>query len=145
MANPHVIRLRGPWEFLPLRTSAGGDLPAGGKTTVPGDWTEALGADFRGVVRYTRPFNCPTNLDAGERVNLICEGVDDRAHFTLNDQPLGETRGAAGAVSWDITQLLKLRNLLVVDVELPDDDATRPATRRGQGGGIVGEVRLEIG
>ena len=97
MPGPHIIRLRGPWElqalarFVPL---GGGkhreethDLPAAGKVTVPGDWGELLGADFVGRARYTRRFNCPTNLGPDERVWLAspCSG-----HGFKHSAALGE-------------------------------------------------------
>ncbi|MEX0677321.1 MAG: hypothetical protein WD063_09610 [Pirellulales bacterium] len=152
----HVIRLRGPWELEPLvrYVDAGGghreetaDLPHGGKTRVPGDWAELLGADFLGRVRYTRRFNCPTNLDAHQRVWLVLEGVDHDAELLLNNQPLGPMRGCA-AKRFDITPLLISHNELWIDVSLAADafhDAEARGERAGHAGGLVGEVRLEIG
>jgi beta-galactosidase/beta-glucuronidase len=152
----HIIHLRGPWELVPLVRyvnvngqwrEATDDLPAGGRTQVPGDWADLLGADFLGRARYTRRFNCPTNLDSHERVWLALEGVDYEAAILLNDRPLGRTRGTASVHRVDITDWLAPHNLLAVDVELPaavrDDEQARGA-RCGKPGGLVGEVRLEI-
>lgn len=158
MAEPHVIRLRGPWELTPLErivpTAAGhyetqsDGLPAGGKTPVPGDWSGHLGDAFRGKVRYLRRFNSPTNLDLGERVWLVCEAIDPRGSATLNDQPIFAGQDPAGPWSQDITPLLRARNRLVIDIVLtPADEApesSRRADRRGRAGGLPGEVRLEI-
>jgi hypothetical protein len=158
MAEPHVIRLRGPWELTPLRklvptadgryeTQSDG-LPAGGKTPVPGDWSGHLGNDFLGTVRYLRRFNSPTNLDLGERVWLVCEAIDPRGSATLNDQPVFAGQNPAGPCAQDITDLLRAHNRLVIDVDLtPDDESSgssRGADRRGRAGGLPGEVRLEI-
>ena len=106
MAEPHIIRLRGPWELEPLaRFVAGvGDefreethyLPPGGKVSVPGDWGELLGPDFIGRVRYTRRFNCPTNLASDERVWLALDGVDSRADVALNGRPIGQVEWLSG-------------------------------------------------
>ena len=143
----HVIRLRGPWEIEPLarfvEAGAGehgevtGDLPAGGKTLVPGDWAELLGADFLGRARYTRRFNCPTNLDPHERVWLVFDGVNEEAQVTLNGQPLGQFTAGQCPHPFEITRLLVPHNVLVVEV------CRRTASDHC--GGLVGEVRLEIG
>src|SRR3972149_9932844 len=79
----HTIRLRGPWQLEPLARYAaradGGlnkqtdDLPAAGKATMPIDWSETLGRDFLGVVRYHRIFQTPTGLEPHETVWLVVE------------------------------------------------------------------------
>ena len=152
----HVIRLRGPWELEPLvrYVNAGGtwrevtdDLPAAGRTQVPGNWADLLGADFLGRARYTRRFNCPTNLDPRERVWLVLEGVDHEASLRLNDRPLGTMRGTANVHRVDMTALLAPHNRLTIDVDLTAavrDDAQARGDRCGKPGGLVGEVRLEI-
>jgi hypothetical protein len=157
MADPHIIRLRGPWELEPLaRYVAGGDplceetrdLPAGGRVSVPGDWGELLGTDFIGRVRYTRRFNCPTNLGHGQRVWLALDGADPRADVVLNGRPIGQVDGYQATTRFDITAAIQPHNGLTVEVCMPGavfhDDACRPG-RAGQPGGLIGEVRLEIG
>src|SRR5689334_22515172 len=91
MAYPHLIRLRGPWEYEPLeRYSAAstGDLPPPGRVDFPAAWAAALGSDFFGRVRFRRRFNRPTGLEQHERVWLVAEGVAGLIAVTLNDQPL---------------------------------------------------------
>jgi hypothetical protein len=157
MTEPHVIRLRGPWELTPLvrltpvdrrPESSASRLPSGGKTPVPGDWSGHLGDAFYGTVRYLRRFNSPTHLDLGERVWLVCEAIDPRGTATLNEQPIFAAQNPAGPCAQDITDLLRARNRLAIDIELtPEDDrpeALRRADRRGRAGGLPGEVRLEI-
>lgn len=158
MPTPHIIRLRAPWQlqalvrYVPLGPGEfqerSADLPPAAKAEVPGDWTELLGADFLGRVRYTRSFNCPTNLDANERVWLICEGVDGAADFSLNDMAILTLASSDRPGSCDLTPHLRPRNLLSVEVSLlPPEHAQhvpRAARRAGRGGGITGEVRLEI-
>jgi beta-galactosidase/beta-glucuronidase len=158
MSDAHTIRLRGPWQFQPLfrwlRDDAGqvrqvtDDLPPGGKTPVPGDWTDALGKDFLGCVRYTRHFHCPTNIESHERVWLVCEGVDHVAAFSLNGNPLFSSTGAESPAAHDITAHLQPHNVLTVDVSVPPDGLAatpvRPPARQDKGGGLIGEVRLEI-
>lgn len=158
MTEPHVIRLRGPWEYTPLarwsRDSAGSvvestqGLPAVGKHAMPADWGAALGADFRGKVRYLRRFHAPTNLDVRDSVFLVFDGVDLRGEATLNRTPLGSVAGWQSPTRFDITSLLKLRNQLVVEVELPpltdEEDLRQRPGRAGGPGGVFGEVRLEV-
>lgn len=158
MSEPHVIRLRGPWELTPLeRWTATADgpprvttdeLPAGGKTPVPGDWAGHLGQEFCGKVRYLRRFHSPTNLDLSDRVWLVCQAVDARGVATLNDVPLFAGQEPSGPWSQDVTELLRARNRLVIDVELSPADllaeSPRRSERMGQAGGLPGEVRLEI-
>jgi beta-galactosidase/beta-glucuronidase len=157
MSKPHVIRLRGPWDLEPLArdvpTGGGGyrrevgDLPAGGRVQVPGDWQASLGAHFVGCVRYTRRFNCPTNLGPDERVWLAFDGVDYQSQVTLNAQALGAVQGYGSPSRIEITSLLEPRNVLALDISLPaivfNDEQLRPG-RAGQAGGLIGEVRLEI-
>jgi beta-galactosidase/beta-glucuronidase len=155
MPDPHVIRLRGPWHVEALARDLDGQgdgppraLPPASKTPVPGDWSAALGADFLGTARYTRHFNRPTNLGPHERVWLVLEGVDDAARVALNGRQIGQARGCQRATRIDITSALEMHNTLTVDVSLAraafNDPALR-ADRAGQSGGLIGEVRLEIG
>jgi len=148
MSYPHPIRLRGPWECLPLARHGGGPLPAGGKTAVPGDWGALLGADFRGRVRYRRWFHRPAELDPHERAWLVVEGLDPRGTVSLNGSMLGEVRGYALPAAFDVTPRLLLRNELHLEIDFPpggnpESIAARPG-RAGLPGGPLGEVRLEI-
>ena len=156
--SPHVIRLRGPWEYEPLErlvlaadgtiATADEPLPAPGRAIMPADWGRTLGTDFRGRVRYLRNFGRPTNLAVGERVWLVCDGVDLRGEASLNGRPLGELHGYRAATRFDVTTELDARNELAIVVELPPlDDRTEQVLRYdrvGLAGGIIGEVRLEI-
>lgn len=157
MPYPHAIRLRGPWQLEPLAryvlTSAGcvestSNLPHPCRTTVPSDWGELLGNDFRGRVRYRRTFNPPPSLDPHERIWLVVEGVDARGTVSLNGIPLGSVPGYAIAANFDATPLIQARNEVVLDVDLPADvrgnqEIVRPG-RETLPGGPIGNVRLEI-
>jgi hypothetical protein len=149
MPDPHVIRLRGPWDCEPLeRFDGAGELPAGGRVKPPCDWAATLGREFLGRVRYTRRFNRPTNIDPHEHVWLACDGVDQRATVALNGHALGNLTGHRGTTRFDVTSLLELHNTLWVDVTLDRatfHDRDLRGERAGDAGGLVGEVRLEIG
>jgi len=171
---PHSIRLRGPWEYQPLarfRPLASGQLrvmheslPAGGTLNLPGDWGDALGRDFEGIVRFTRCFHCPTGLEADSRVWLVVEDVDSHARIELNDHYLGEVASGRSSVArdqaddahvqfcparFDITPILRPQNRLSISVTSPSlathdsQPVSRPG-REGQPGGLIGLIRLEI-
>jgi len=158
MVDVHRIRLRGPWQYEPLTRltrdatgrvqSSGADLPPPGVMKMPADWGLQLGSDFRGRVRYRRHFNCPTALESHETVWLVIEAVDLSAEVFLSAQPLGTIQPDASATRFNVTALLRPRNELIVEVELPplaeeQERQLRPG-RQNQPGGLIGEVRLEI-
>jgi hypothetical protein len=139
MPYPHVIRLRGPWEYEPLARRSplapGGrgagregeifaDLPPPGRINLPADWSGTLGAGFRGRVRYRRRFNRPTGLEPGERVWLVIDGVDARGQYAMNGQPLSWIDGYALPAECDVTELLAASNVLEIDVELGSAEPT---------------------
>jgi hypothetical protein len=152
----HTIRLRGPWELEPLERyvprSFGGygsqssGVPPRERWQTPADWCETMGHDFLGVVRYSRKFNRPTNLEQ-ERVWLVVEPPRSCGLVRVNGDTLGYVRFGAPAGRFDITPLLKDHNSVVIDVEHPelDDDGNAPDDgSKFVPGGLVGEVRLEI-
>ncbi|HEX4142103.1 MAG TPA: hypothetical protein VHY91_01025 [Pirellulales bacterium] len=157
MSQPHVIRLRGPWQYEPLAQwilDAEGTqrtvepLPPAGRMVMPADWSEPLGRDFRGRVRFLRSFGRPTRLEPDEQVWLVCDGVDLTGWALLNGEQLGPLPGFRQPASFDVTSRLKERNELAIDVELPplsyDDEQQLRPDRAGLAGGVIGEVRLEI-
>lgn len=136
MREPHVIRLRGPWEFTPLESFiAIGELPPPGKLTMPCDWADTLGRDFRGRVCYLRRFGRPGFPEPYEQMWIVFNGVRSRATVSLNGQPLGEIE-ANEPGNFEVTDRLEFRNVLEVVVEHPAEAA--------EPGGLIGEVRLEI-
>lgn len=130
--EPHRIRLRGPWECQALSRAGGGAVPGPMRMTLPCRWDEGGLPDFAGLVRFTRRFGLPTNLDPTEQVWLVFEGVDASARVTLNANLLGVHAGAE-PFEFEITRLLQPRNELQVEVESPSSR-----------GGLWGEVALEI-
>jgi hypothetical protein len=127
---PHRIRLRGPWTAEPLfaytldgrRTTE--HLPTPFRMTMPGRVP-----NFRGGVRFVRPFGYPGRIDQNERVWLTFDAIAGHATVTLNGHALGTTTGQA---EFEVTPLLAPRNQLVVEVDDPESP------------GLPGEVALEI-
>ncbi len=148
MTYPHVIRLRGPWDYEVLRDCGRTPLPkekTAGRCKLPADWGDQLGDDFRGVVRYVRHFHQPTNLQPHDHVWLVCDGADAHAQASINEQPLGGIPGHATSAEFPLTRFLQPRNQVTIDVELPEDaDEAIRLGRMGRPGGLIGEVRLEI-
>ena len=153
----HTIRLRGPWvveglaRYVPRNGGGyeqhpGSGLPPG-RARMPADWRETLGRDFLGVVRYTRNFNRPTNLDPHERVWLVVEPPRSRGLVRVNGRELGFVRYGTPAERFDITAMLEDHNAVVIDVEHPELDDEGSAIEDGSflvTGGLVGDVYMEI-
>jgi hypothetical protein len=111
------------------------------------DWSEALGPDFLGVVRHSRNFNRPTNLEPHERVWLVVEPPRSCGVVWMNGTELGHVRSGAPPGRFDITPFLMDHNAVVIEVAHPELDEERHALESGSvliTGGLVGEVRLEI-
>jgi len=154
----HIIRLHGPWEYEPLaRTRSLPDgstvteldeLPPGGRIQIPADWTDSLGSDFRGRVRYTRRFGRPTGLETVALVQLVLAQIDAFGTVELNGKPLVQIPCGKLDTRVDITHQLQPRNELRVEVELPRTEPDSPPLprpgREDRPGGLIGEVRLEI-
>jgi hypothetical protein len=121
---PHRIRLRGPWECEPL--PCGSDLSH--RVTMPCRWADV---GLAGPVRCRRRFGYPGTIDADERVWLTCSGLSDTAGVSLNGARLAERQVAP--FEFDVTDLLRARNELVLDVEGSSENS-----------GVWGEVALEV-
>jgi hypothetical protein len=89
VSEPHVIRLREPWDREP-RTGGG--------------------------ARYRRFFNTPTGLTPGTTVAVVCEAPTAAATVWLNDRTLGDHAPEQGTWSHDVTRDLLSRNELTIDV-----------------------------
>lgn len=147
MPYPHTIRLRGPWEFEVLQADSQVPSPSGPqRAKMPCSWAESLGEEFRGSVRYRRKFNRPAHLDLHERLRLVADGADAFAEVTVNGTTLGKIDGYVLPNIFDVTSLIEMRNEVMVDVSLPAETSGVQRPGREQfAGGLIGEVRLEIG
>jgi len=160
MNSTHRIRIRGPWQFRILQPAAPEEESQ--TVTMPRDWTDDLGRDFQGVVEYSRFFNRPTNIDASTKLTLVFEQIIGDAEVTLNGEALVHLDWPNFPARVDVSGRLQNRNQLIVRVTAISaaDFATRTAVSPPSassvgeaadgssselGGGMVGEVRLEIG
>jgi hypothetical protein len=100
---------------------------------LPCRWAKGGLTGFGGRVRFRRRFGYPGRIDAYERVWLTFAGADDRAEVWLNDSRLGLRESKDGPFEFEVTELLRGRNELVIEV---DGTAER--------GGLWGEVALEV-
>src|SRR6516165_10707331 len=121
---PHRIRLRGPWEWAPLTRVGGGKddlLPPPFRAPLPCRWRDAGLAGFAGRVRLHRHFGYPGRIEDYERVWLTFGGVTGSVEIRLNDHLLGRFEKPPEPAEFDVTNLLRARNDLVVEVESVDD------------------------
>ena len=140
---PHRIRLLGPWEIEPVtrlvRQADGtvqvidSPLPPARRMIMPCRWNEGGLGDFTGRVRFRRRFGYPGRIDPYERVWLTFEGIAGSCEISLNCQTLGHRGEVDWPIEFEITELLKGRNELVVLIDAPDGC-----------GGLPDEVALEI-
>jgi hypothetical protein len=125
---PHVIRLRGPWEYEVV-----GNEGASGTVQMPCNVAEIVETEFRGTVRFSRRFNRPTGLDEATRVWLVLED-DFESQVILNGQVLVPPGTQNGPARLNITSLLQPHNLVVLELNL--DQNPRPLR--------IGNVQLGI-
>lgn len=133
----HRIHLRGPWNAQWLSGSApdAGAAKDTQRVKIPADWSTLFGP-CGGRVRFTRRFQCPTNLEPHERVYIALDGVSQSGTVTINGTPVGSFQDARPGTRFDVTPLLEPTNQLQIDVEC--------TPQPGQQGGIYRHVALEI-
>ena len=147
MNQIHTIRIRGPWQRTVIE-GALADSELRKTVEMPGSWVKDLGAKFQGCVRYQRFFNKPTGISQETPISLAFERVVGYAVVWMNGKQLGRIDWPALRTDmhekFDIAGQLQSRNEIVVEV------TSLPLDVLGDGqeelaGGLVGEVRLEIG
>lgn len=112
---PHRIRLRGPWEYR------GEESASPRRITMPCRWRD-LGVEASTVrVQCQRRFGLPRQLDPYERVWLVFETATAIQSVDLNAHLLA--RGTATSCEFDVTEFLRDRNLLTLEVSNPGEDA----------------------
>ena len=145
--QPHVIRIRGPWQRTVVcdgpQISDDASVPQSATVKMPGSWLEDLGEDFRGTVRYQRMFNRPTGLTEATNLQLVFQQVVGDAEVYLNDQPLGTIRWPECTSSFDVTNVLEARNQIRVEIRALTPDRVEAGLALPPGG-MVGEVQLQI-
>src|SRR3954447_24002615 len=129
---PHIIRLRGPWNYEPLVRYVPTDdgrieerkdnLPVADSINFPADWRGILDGRFNGLIRFTRLFHRPSGLTANSRSWLVIDDVDNVPKVSLNDNELVESQtrsptGTNGSTSFDIGRLLRPQNRLSVTLD----------------------------
>jgi hypothetical protein len=125
---PHVIRLRGPWEVEATARAVedaaarvgelDAPLPPKFRMTMPERWDHGPLAAFAGRVRFRRRFGYPGRIDVHERVWLTFAGVVGSAEVSLNGRRLGSQQGATSWCEFEVMDILKDRNELVMEMEV---------------------------
>lgn len=153
----HRIRLRGPWQYLPLtqfQPDANGtlveqtdSLPQGGTITPPLDLCQTpLGRAYRGRVRYLRRFGRPVGIGPLEAIHLVVPPLTSTAKIHLNGKLLGQVHPHTAAGRFDVTTQLQVRNQLWIDIVSPADPTARaPRQTRWDAETAGRDICLEIG
>jgi beta-galactosidase/beta-glucuronidase len=128
-----------------------GSLPPSGKMNMPCTWTAQPGLEtFQGCVRFRRRFRKPRQVAANERVWLTFDAADYFTTVWLNGEEVGRHEGMFDPFSFPITDRLRDRNELVVEVDAPAMAAgSESGGERMFGdclhrGGLWGTVAVEI-
>src|SRR6516165_6288752 len=127
MSYPHRIRLRGPWDCVPLArmnqlsdgriVTESTNLPAPLHMSIPCRWRDGGLLDFAGRVFFKRHFGYPGRIDETERMWLTLDGVIGSCSLFLNAKALATCVSPADRMEFDVTALLHRRNELVVTLE----------------------------
>jgi hypothetical protein len=147
MNSPHKIRICGPWQRL-VKSGEVDDTDSRTTVQMPASWAIDLGKDFQGQVQYKRFFNRPTSVDCATKILVVFERVVGHATIQLNGDVLGTLDWPKCSDSFEVTGRLANRNELVVEVTSltrGEVEELRSAGSEVPAGGLVGEVRLEIG
>lgn len=110
MAKPHIIRLRGPWEYKAVELGI-----AAGRVTLPAPGLPQISRG--GAVELSRRFGMPTGLGVHDRVWLVIQALGSGIAI-LNDGELGPL-SSDGRLEVDVTTNLAERNELRLELKLP--------------------------
>jgi hypothetical protein len=125
---PHRIRLQGPWQCDAVARSNAGTQPMSFPVMPPGRLRDLGLAGFAGRVQFRRRFGYPGRIDAHERIWLTFQGTTQPFTIALNGQDLSRPEPEDDGFSIHVTELLKARNELVVDLDAPNDETVLGAT-----------------
>jgi hypothetical protein len=143
MIYPHRIRLRGPWDCVPIArltelpdgrvVTESTNVPVPLRMSIPCRWRDGGLPDFAGRVCLKRRFGYPGRIDETERVWLTLDGVVGSCSLFLNARALATYVSPTDHMEFEVTGLLHKRNEFVVTLE----------DLQGLGG-LTGEVAIEI-
>lgn len=119
------LDLSGDWEMLPVeRFDDKYDKPGWLQTTVPGHWQMNKELEFYGgKMVYRKRFKFKAKK--GERYRLRLNGVFYWSIAYLNGCRVGENEGYFFPRDYDITDVLKADNELLIEVDCPDEPDKR--------------------
>ena len=120
----HIIRLREPW------TSAATSPPAD-RIRRPSDWAQLSPQQ---TYQLTRHFHVPTGLESAETLGLAIVSTQVPLQLHLNGHCLGTVQPEACPASFEILELLEVRNRLELTLTLTETLAEAPF-----------QIQLEIG
>ena len=133
MAEPHRIKLIGPWEYELVAALPDQQRQ---RTRMPGEWRRIFGEDS-GNIRFSRVFQWPNQLDDNESLHMVLTGVGGTGRALVNGVELLAINGDKTLYEFEFTPHVKKKNELVVELQF--DPANDPDP-----GGLWGLVVLEI-
>jgi hypothetical protein len=118
MSEPHLIRLRAGWTWVPLELPGSEPLRIDLPRSWPPNWTRPI--------RLRRFFNRPLRWEKSSRIVLRCESVPGLVRVWLNERELPESPAPEPLREWALPSDLPARNLLELDVVPPGDREGSP-------------------
>ncbi|MBI2845465.1 MAG: glycoside hydrolase, partial [Chloroflexi bacterium] len=119
----HIVTLDRSWLLLPVSESKPEYSPQDPwlEVKVPGHWQEYPGLEFySGKVVYRKEFSL--RKKPGSRYWLILPGIFYWSHVRLNGEKLGAHEGYFTPQEYEVTDFLRDRNTLLVEVDCPSED-----------------------
>ncbi|MFQ6015140.1 MAG: glycoside hydrolase family 2 protein [Anaerolineae bacterium] len=123
IAQRQIISLNGTWQYK-LSLDEGrllADNDGWQEMPVPSNWHLAGLPNHAGVVYFRRSFSLG-EIASDKRIRLRFAGVDYLADVWLNGVYLGHHEGYFGPFEFDVTQLVRDENTLIVKVDSPLED-----------------------
>ncbi|MBI1247641.1 hypothetical protein GC197_07300 [bacterium] len=111
-AQPHTIRLNGPWEMI------AGLAEEADRVKLPQGWPQVIEAAQAGPVILQRWFHRPTGIDDGAVVQLQIEGIPLRGSVSINDASLGSF-AEFSELALNIHAHLLPRSCLTISIDQP--------------------------
>lgn len=128
-APPHVIRLRGPWQYelaavaaLPGATeSKPPAIAPSGSLRLPTDLYRLQEAGWTGPVTFRRRFNRPSGIRPVDQLFLVVEDATCAGEVSLNGHRLGVLSPDCPLTAFSILAVIAPHNELTIHSVAPGD------------------------
>ncbi len=131
--EPHIIRLRGPWEVVVESASDARSV----RIHMPATWNQLAAAGIHGETQFRRRFHLPTGLSPSQRVDLVIATASVSGSVLLNSESLGSLKPGSTESRFEVSDKLRPVNRLEISTLVPRESDLADSQP-------IGEVRLEI-